>query len=57
MSGIPIDPVFSLPFDKAEILQHVMGPSGNLRAPTLRLNDEFIVGFNAGLYESWLSKG
>lgn len=40
--------------DKAEILQHVMGPSGNLRAPTLRVNDEFLVGFNAETYNSWL---
>ena len=41
--------------DKAEILQHVMGPSGNLRAPTLRMNDEFVVGFNLGLYGVWLN--
>lgn len=41
---------------KAEILQHVMGPSGNLRAPTLRVKDEFLVGFNAGLYAGWLNE-
>ena len=40
--------------DQAAILQQVMGPSGNLRAPTLRVKDEFLVGFNAELYESWL---
>ena len=28
-----------------------MGPSGNLRAPTLKLNDRFIIGFNAELYQ------
>jgi hypothetical protein len=42
--------------DKADILQHVMGPSGNLRAPTLRVSDEFLVGFNADIYDSWLGK-
>jgi len=42
--------------DKSEILRHVMGPSGNLRAPTLQMNNEFIVGFNAKIYESWLGK-
>ena len=42
--------------DKSEILQHVIGPSGNLRAPTIRVNDEFVVGFNADLYGAWLSR-
>lgn len=42
--------------DKAEIIRHVMGPSGNLRAPTLRVKDDFIVGFNAELYESLMGK-
>lgn len=41
---------------KSEILKQVMGPSGNLRAPTLRVNDDFIVGFNADLYGDWLSR-
>lgn len=36
--------------DKNEILKHVMGPSGNMRAPVYRINEEFIVGFNADLY-------
>lgn len=42
--------------DKSEILQHIIGPSGNLRAPTIRVNDEFVVGFNADFYGAWLSK-
>ena len=29
-----------------EILASVMGPSGNLRAPTWRIDDEFLVGFH-----------
>lgn len=40
--------------EKAAILQQVMGPSGNLRAPTYRLKDDFVVGFNTELYANWL---
>ena len=34
------------------ILKAVMGRSGNLRAPTIRVEDNFFVGFNSGLYEN-----
>ena len=37
--------------DKANILKDVIGPSGNLRAPTWRIGNEIIVGFNPELYE------
>ena len=37
--------------DKVAILKDVIGPSGNLRAPTWRIGNEFIVGFNPELYE------
>ena len=37
--------------DKVTILKDVIGPSGNLRAPTWRIGNEFIVGFNPELYE------
>ena len=40
---------------KDEILKHAMGPSGNLRAPTYRAGDQIVIGFNAALYEDWLS--
>jgi len=40
--------------DRDEILKRVMGPSGNLRAPTYRVGDTFIVGFNPDLYGEWL---
>ena len=40
--------------NKDEILKRVMGPSGNLRAPTYRVGDTFVVGFNPDLYEEWL---
>ena len=36
---------------KADILKDVIGPSGRLRAPTWRIGNEFIVGFNPELYE------
>jgi hypothetical protein len=42
--------------DKATILQHVIGPSGNLRAPTYRIENKFIVGFNSELYEKWMAE-
>ncbi len=40
--------------EKAEIMKQVMGPSGNLRAPTYRVGDEYIIGFNPELYQDWL---
>lgn len=40
--------------EKAAILQQVMGPSGNLRAPAYRVKDDFVVGFNPELYAQWL---
>jgi len=41
---------------KEEILKQVMGPSGNLRAPALRVGDEFVVGFHSDFYTQWLQK-
>lgn len=38
--------------DKDKILKQVMGPSGNLRAPTLRMENRFIIGFNDDLYKN-----
>lgn len=34
------------------ILKVVMGRSGNLRAPTVRSGDVFLVGYNEALYET-----
>ena len=43
--------------DKPElILKQVMGPSGNLRAPTYRVSDRIIIGFNPELYQAWLKE-
>ncbi len=39
---------------KEEILKQAIGPTGNLRAPTYRVGDEFIIGFNPELYASWV---
>ena len=33
------------------ILKAVMGRSGSLRAPTVRIGDSFFVGFNNALYD------
>ncbi len=44
----------SAKIEKDEILKHAMGPSGNLRAPTYRVKDRFVIGFNAELYEDWV---
>lgn len=40
--------------EKEAILKQVMGPSGNLRAPTYRVGDEYVVGFNSDLYTNWV---
>ena len=37
--------------DKVDILKQAMGPSGNLRVPSLRVKDSFVIGFNKELYE------
>ena len=36
------------------IMKQAMGPSGNLRAPTYRAGDAYLIGFNADLYGDWL---
>ena len=34
-----------------ELLKLVLGPTGNLRAPTLRVGKKLIVGFNQEMYD------
>ncbi|MCD6187687.1 MAG: hypothetical protein J7K09_05925 [Desulfuromusa sp.] len=36
--------------EKEDVLKRVMGPSGNLRAPTLRIKNQFVIGFNLEMY-------
>jgi len=40
--------------EKETVLKNIMGPSGNLRAPTYRVGQDFIVGFNLELFQDWL---
>ena len=40
--------------EKEAIMKQVMGPSGNLRAPTYRVGEEYVIGFNADLYDDWV---
>ena len=39
---------------EAEILKLVLGPTGNLRAPTMRIGKKMVVGFNEDMYNSVL---
>ena len=40
--------------DKEEILKHCLGRTGNLRAPTLKIGDLLVVGFNDAMYEEYV---
>jgi hypothetical protein len=37
--------------DTDEIVAAMLGPTGNLRAPTIRCGETVLVGFNLGAYE------
>ena len=41
--------------EKKALLQQAIGPSGNLRAPTYRIRDQFVIGFNADLYQDTMN--
>lgn len=43
----------SRPADE-ELLAHLMGPTGNLRAPTARVGKTLLVGFNEETYRKFL---
>ena len=36
--------------DNEKLLSHMMGPTGNLRAPTLRIGNTLVVGYNEEVY-------
>jgi hypothetical protein len=40
--------------DKEAILKSAIGPSGNLRAPTLQVGDVILIGFNQDMYQAYL---
>jgi hypothetical protein len=52
--GKKVQAFTSVADEKDAVLQQAMGPSGNLRAPTYRVKNQFIIGFNADLYEDWV---
>ena len=42
------------PPDEDTLLAHLLGPTGNLRAPTLRVGDTLLVGFHPDAYRTVL---
>jgi len=38
---------------KEDVLKHVMGPSGNLRAPTFKDGKRYLIGFHEEEYKDW----
>jgi arsenate reductase-like glutaredoxin family protein len=43
------------PPDDDKLAAAILGPSGNLRAPTIRIGDTLLVGFNEAAYKQFLS--
>jgi hypothetical protein len=50
-SVVRFDMTKDSPDDEA-LLAHLLGPTGNLRAPTIRVGKTLLVGFNDGEYRS-----
>jgi len=46
--------VFTPADGREVIMKKAMGPSGNLRAPTYRVGNDYIIGFNDELYNEWV---
>jgi hypothetical protein len=44
------------PPDDETLVAHLLGPTGNLRAPTLRRGRTLLVGFSAEAYQQVLGK-
>jgi len=42
------------PPDEETLLRHMLGPTGNLRAPTVRVGDVLVVGFHLETYQQLL---
>jgi len=42
------------PPSQADLLKHMLGPTGNLRAPTIRVGKTVVVGFDEETYRSIL---
>lgn len=43
-------------FDEEELLGVMLGRTGNLRAPTLRMDGKLLVGFNDELYQDFFGE-
>ena len=43
--------------DDATLLTHLLGPTGNLRAPTLKVGKTLLVGFHEATYRDVLGLG
>ena len=44
------------PPDDDTLAQHLLGPTGNLRAPTARVGNTLLVGFTEEAYQDWLMR-
>lgn len=44
------------PPDDDTLAAAILGPTGNLKAPTLRVGDTFLVGFNEEAYREYLGR-
>jgi arsenate reductase-like glutaredoxin family protein len=42
--------------DDDTLLAHLLGPTGNLRAPTLRMGKTLLVGFSDEAYKDYLGR-
>jgi hypothetical protein len=43
--------------DDDTLLAHLLGPTGNLRAPSAKVGDTLLVGFNEDMYQRFLKSG
>jgi arsenate reductase-like glutaredoxin family protein len=53
-SKLAIFDMKKMPPDDATLLAHLLGPTGNLRAPTIRKGKTLLVGFNEEAYQQVL---
>jgi hypothetical protein len=44
------------PPDDATLISHLLGPSGNLKAPTMRIGDTLLVGYGEDAYRQVLGR-
>jgi hypothetical protein len=42
------------PPDEATLLKHLLGPTGNLRAPTMRFGKTLLIGFHPAEFDKFL---